>query len=523
MHVGNLARPTGWSITVPRAPGWLAITLVAALLIGELPLLLATCCAPPGARGLGTVWFVNDFAQYESAMRQGAEQPGWLVSDHFTAEPHEPALMFPLYVGLGKVAAALHTEPLALERAVEIVGRALLVLSLWRFCHAFASTRSAALAAVLLALFGSGFEGLAGLFGAPYTGNWSYETNTFGLLFAAPHVPLAMAATLELARGWLQPRRDVTLAAVLCAAVLAAAIALLHPFHVPVLLGALLLVGCVFWRTGQGVGSLAGAVGATLGALPVVWVTVQTFTLDPFWAATYGAQNVLPSPAPHELVVDLGPTLLLAIGGALLVRARIAPFGLLVWLLLTLIAMYAPVPFQRRLGFGLQPTLAVLAANGLVLVCARLAHRRAALLRLGVAALAASGTVLLVVGAVWSSLNNWPLPVYRSTSNVDAAAAWLAEQARPDEIVVADWDVSNYLAPRISARLFGGHPVATLHANDKRLAIDSLFAHGAGRDVARAFGAHWLVYGPAEAALPAPSAPAFQSGDVRVYRVGAAR
>ena len=48
--------------------------------------MLALCCAPPGATGLGTAWFVNDFAQYESAMRQGAEQSGWLVHDPFTAE-----------------------------------------------------------------------------------------------------------------------------------------------------------------------------------------------------------------------------------------------------------------------------------------------------------------------------------------------------------------------------------------------------------------------------------------------------
>ena len=181
---------------------WLITILVVAVLVGELPRLLAACCAPAGATGLGTAWFVNDFAQYESAMRQGAEQTGWLVRDPFTAEPHGPTFMFPLYVGLGKLAATLQLPASTLEHGLELVARVLLVLALWRFCHAFASGVAAARWAAGLALLGSGFELVAGLAGAGYTGNWSYEMNSFGLLFAAPHVPLAAAATLELARTW---------------------------------------------------------------------------------------------------------------------------------------------------------------------------------------------------------------------------------------------------------------------------------------------------------------------------------
>ena len=67
----------------------------------------------------------------------------------------------------------LHVPPDGLERLTEVIARALLVLAVWQFCHAFAASQSAARAAVLLTLFGSGFEALAGLFGLPYTGNWS--------------------------------------------------------------------------------------------------------------------------------------------------------------------------------------------------------------------------------------------------------------------------------------------------------------------------------------------------------------
>jgi hypothetical protein len=490
------------------------------LLLGELPLVLSVCCAPAGATGLGTAWFVNDFAQYESAMRQGAEQSGWLVHDPFTAEPHQAAFMFPLYVGVGKLAATLSLPRAAVEHTLEVLARAALVLALWRFARAFAAGEAAARWTFALALFASGFELFAALSGgAIYTGNWSYEANGFGLLFAAPHVPLAMAATLELARAVLRPRLSLSRRWLLEVAMLSAAIALLHPFHLPVLLGAATLAGLVFRLTRRGSANLAGGLVACLAALPILLPTVATFSFDPFWLATYSGQNRLPSPAPHELLVDLGPVLVLAIGGVVMLRGRIAPFGLLLWLLLSLVGMYLPVPYQRRLSFGIQPALAVLAANGLVAACASLKDRRATVLRLGVVAAATSGTLLILVSIVASGFQNAPLPIYRSTGDLDAAAAWLNTQAQPGDVILADWQASNYLAPRTPAHVFGGHPVATLQAASKELATRSVFAHTSSLLVARQLGAQWLVYGPDEAHLAGPAGPSFQSGGVRVYRV----
>jgi hypothetical protein len=529
---GTLTPVASWTSAraAPAGGRWLLAVLGLAVLIGCLPLAISACCAPTGATGLGTAWFVNDFAQYESAMRQGADEPGWLIHDAFTAEPHQAVFMFPLYVGLGKLAGLTHLPGAGLERLLEVASRALLVVALWRFCRSFTGSLAATRWAVALALFGSGFEVFAMLIGPSgmaYAGNWSYETNGFGLLFAAPHVPLAMAATLELARATLLPRQPAPSGAarasagwLLGLAGLAAAIALLHPFHLPVLLGAALLAGVVFWRSGRGLANLAGALVASLAALPVLWPTITTFSFDPFWVATYSSQNQLPSPAPHELLVDLGVTLLLALGGALLLRGRVAPFGLLLWLLLALIAMYLPVPYQRRLGFGVQPALAVLAATALLAACGVLSARRAAALRLGVVAAAASGTLLVLVSVVASGFTNGPLPIYRSTRDLDAAAVWLNARVQPDDVILADWDASNYLAPRTPARVFGGHPVATFKAAFKQLATRSVFAHASSLLVAEQLGAQWLVYGPAEHDVVGPADPVFRSGAVRVYRVG---
>ena len=89
-------------------------------------------------------------------------------------------------------------------------------------------------------------------------------------------------------------------------------------------------------------------------------------------------------------------------------------------------------------------------------------------------------------------------------------AAWLNSMAQPSDVILADWEASNYLAPRTPARVFGGHPVATLHVAEKQLAEETVFAHASSLQVARALGAQWLVYGPAEDTLHGPPGPAFQ-------------
>jgi len=119
-----------------------------------------------------------------------------------------------------------------LDHVLEILARGILILR----CGASASLRERSYGRPLgiwPALFGSGFELLTALLGgATYTGNWSYELNGFGLLFAAPHVrwrwrPRSSSRVTACADTRLTPKW------LLKSAVLSAALALLHPFHEP--------------------------------------------------------------------------------------------------------------------------------------------------------------------------------------------------------------------------------------------------------------------------------------------------
>ena len=124
--------PVDREVVARGVPGWgVALSVVVLVVaLATAPYLVAACCAPAGSAGLGTFWFVNDFAQYEAALFQGYRGGPWHLADHFTTESHRPTLMYPLYVGLGRAAALLGVEPMEAYRAAEALSRAALVAAL---------------------------------------------------------------------------------------------------------------------------------------------------------------------------------------------------------------------------------------------------------------------------------------------------------------------------------------------------------------------------------------------------------
>src|SRR5207249_8794934 len=97
--------------------------------------------------------------------------------------------------------------------------------------------------------------------------------------------------------------------------------------------------------------SLHAALLLGLAAAPFVLYNAATFTGDPFWGRAYGTQNVLPSPAPQELIVDLGVLLFAGVPALVgLWRRGGVPRRVAIAVAIMLVLMYAPVPFQRRLA-----------------------------------------------------------------------------------------------------------------------------------------------------------------------------
>lgn len=351
--------------TVERAR--LALIAGMLFLLTLVPPTAARLFGPADRVHIGTYWYTSDFSVYLAAMREGMASPSWLVHNHMTAEPHAPAFIFPLYVGLGKAAGALGVPLLAAYGALETLGRIALLASAYAFASRFITVPSLRLLAFTLAL-GSGGLGVwvslaQRLLGAgegevrPF--NAGVEITPFGTLFSAPHLPLGLAATLLaiiLAASAFEGSRTALAALAIDLLVLG----LVHPFNLPVLLatcaaGAALRLARALVDADRspepapdggartpdsareasdpegGAGArgrraahalarrlrasawpVATALVAAAAGAPLVLYNALTFSRDPFWSATYGEQNLMRSPRPWELPLDCGVVFLLA-------------------------------------------------------------------------------------------------------------------------------------------------------------------------------------------------------------------
>ncbi|MEA2640166.1 MAG: hypothetical protein QOF51_1560, partial [Chloroflexota bacterium] len=187
-------------------PEWRSVALLAACIF-------ALTQAPPTAERLfgstdrvhvGTYWYWADFSQYLSAMREAATTGSLLVHDHLTAEPHTPALIYPLYAAIGVAAAASGLPILSVYTIVEALARLALPFAIYAYMASLLERPGARIAATLLAIFAASL-GIWALFVSKLLNlglvddralNTTVEATTFGLFFIAPHVPLGLAATL---------------------------------------------------------------------------------------------------------------------------------------------------------------------------------------------------------------------------------------------------------------------------------------------------------------------------------------
>ena len=231
----------------PEEWRWLTVVGAVVLALCALPYLVWLGWGPRDLVHVGSFWYPRDFTVYLAAMQQGAQSPSWLIYDRFTPEPHQPVFMFPVYVAIGKLAAALGAAPLAVYYAAEVLGRVGLLAALYLFAASLLPSVGQRRLALALMLVGTNLGlWVALLLGplGPLLGEGeglplgaSLEVTTFGVFLAPLHLMLGLACTLlavvafaaaaDARAGWWA--RSALAGAVL-------GLALVHPFNLPVVL-----------------------------------------------------------------------------------------------------------------------------------------------------------------------------------------------------------------------------------------------------------------------------------------------
>jgi hypothetical protein len=268
------------------------------------------------------------------------------------------------------------------------------------------------------------------------------------------------------------------------------------------------------WREGLALVALG-----VLLAPPMAYYALQFYS-HPVWRS-FLEQDVLPSPPVWYYMAGYGLIFLMALPGAwhVLQRRNERQLLLVVWPVMALLGVYAPLSGQRRMIFGALIPLSALAAIGLVGVlvpwiqrsrpAAWLAARGYSRERLGrmlvvlAVALASISNLFLVASSTLSATLG--LPNVTQPVAVEEAIAWLGQHSAPDDVILSSYRVGNIIPARIGRRVVWGHWDETAFYKEKEADVTAFFdgptADAERQTILRRYGVDYVFHGPGEHAL----------------------
>ncbi|MBI4089839.1 MAG: hypothetical protein HY421_00385 [Candidatus Kerfeldbacteria bacterium] len=531
---------------------WLLVATLVVVLAANIPTLLGFLTAPSGTVYTGidstAPGDVNVYLSYLEQARQG----NLVFRDLFTAESQTGTLFNPFWLALGLLGGLLGLPPLLTYLLARLaLGFLLLLVIYWAAAFFLPDVRHRRTAWLLASLAG-GVGAWAAPFIEAYFGNsppgsawpmdlWVSEAFTWLSLHHSPHF-LAASILIVATVVWLvQAAERSSWRPGLYAGVSMLLLYSFHPFHA-VSLGvvtiAVLLVTVALER--QRIGRVLFIFGsAWLLAVSALAYQAWSVLRDPVGAGR-AAQNILPTTWPWVTMVSYGFLLAAAIVGAsVLWRGKSFRQRMLVaWGAAHLVAIYAPVFFNRRLTHGLNIVLALLAAP-MVLKFFDWLKRQRSVQQFQEAIALSLFVVLFGLSPLWvygqdlSFLldrgRSWPYYFYLSTDYRDAIA-WIRQSTPPDSVVLSSDITGNFIPAKAGRAVVIGHNVETLEFTRKRSELGQFFDTTTSDAWRRQWlveqNADYLVVGPWETRLGsfAPAGAAdltivFQRGTVTVYRV----
>lgn len=449
-----------------RALPFLVLSFVF-VVVQVLPFALAARAADAQHEFAGFLLNPTDGFSYLAKMRQGFDGQ-WSFVLPYTAQPGEGAAINLYYLFLGHLARGLGWGLIFTFHVARVVGAVALCAALYRLVVATLPARLQVWA-FGLALFGSGLGWLAVLFGGFTSDFWVAEAYPFLAGMVNAHFPLGLALQVYLVSPARAPRPAAWALASLTLAVV-------YPFGwalaVVVMVGTALLA-CLWRQPARGHWQQAACV--LLAGLPYAAYALWVVYSHPVLAG-WNAQNLTLAMPLWDFVVSFSPALLLALPGVYLAwKQRSMAVGLLaVWLVASIVLLYAPFGLQRRLLTGLYVPVAALAVYAA-------AHFFASRLRLALCALVllALPTNLFVLLGMAHAIQHQDPALYLRADEL-AAYAWLDEQAAPGALTLAPERNGLHLPAFADVRVWYGHPFETVLAKQRQAELLAFLADPAG-------------------------------------------
>jgi hypothetical protein len=501
---------------------WLVIASIVVLMIASLPYVIGALSSTLRADWIFSGLMVNplDGVSYLAKLRIGFNGD-WLFHLPFSIEQGSGAYLFTFFIALGHLARIFNLPLIAVFHYVRIIGGFALLWLIYELIARFIKPVDQRRRMWWLAALSSGLGWLAALFGHSQSSDLLIpESNTFYSLMANMHFALAVAIMIAIFIAILDAQK-FSIARAIGLSLLSLSLAVIQPFApfaVYLVLGATLLLiwwrDRIFPRVKFSLAFTAGLITAPL--LLYMYLATQADPTLQQWSI----QNQTPSPPLIDYAIGYGLLWLFAIPAIRLAWKRRSDWDILliVWIVVTIPMLYAPIPLQRRLSLGLHIPIALLAAYGLEqMIRSKLSQRV-------IMAATCLTSAFLIFGFIGNTVKHDPR-LYLS-ANEAAALNWLQTNARSNDIVLASPELSAFIPAFTDQRVVYGHPYETINADQRRQQVaafysdrlDSLFLLSVD-SVA------YVLLGPRERAFGSidvsqlPVKLMFNSGDVSVYQV----
>lgn len=503
--------------TLPSNRRILWLLIGASIFVAAVPYLIGLAMTPSGYRLFGNSPFApGDTAVYYSYIEQG-RQGHMMMADVFTGESYAATIWQPLWFIVGQLANVLHLSTPWMYALARIATTPLLIWAIWWLTGWLWSETKRRVVGTSLAIAAGGLGGVLAIVaphvvdrsGLPPIDQWVSEGFVNLTTMGSPHFILVTSgiilALVSLERSWAeQSWRRMRWAALAASGVIS-----IHPFHVItwIVIAATMIIvhGLSQRRVPWGYIGRWLALAAATG--PILLLYALQLRFDPL-ALGRATQNILTSPSIVWTVLGLGLLFPLGLWGGWRLVGRDRRWSwVFVWAMATLVAMYLPLPFQRRLSQGLAIPWALLSVEPLLLLWATMKSWTSPVRWATVTGLAVVlGSSLVMAIAQFprgylQHIHGQPGHIYFLSSDIRAAADFFRWSTRPDQPILASLHDSNIIAGLTAHKVFLGQSVETLDYTIKSKGVTRLYGSSSTTERLRwlqQYGVCYIFDGPQE-------------------------
>lgn len=428
------------------------------------------------------------------AWTQQAAQGHFLFQLKFTALPHSAFLFHPFFLIAGWLSRFFAGNIGFTLFVLKQAGVVCFLLAFFKYTDYLGLNKFQSIVATILVGVSSGLGGLLAWFGfadpsTNFSGDlWLVDMNTFWCLLWNPLFPCSLSLML-LTLFWLdRGSRDGRKSDLWLGGAATGILALIHPYSQPLLFTFAVLITVLR----QKASALVYLSRYFLAAIPFVVYVALVATLHPL-ISRHDVTGEMISPSPATYALGFGLPLLFFAAGLVVGRERFMKryWPVVLWFVLSMALAYFPFWFQRKLIFGAQIPLCIVAAISLDLLLKRFSNSRTRGWTTAAAAvvslpLLVSTPVYLLANENREVRNNVDGYYYLSNDVMDGLQ-FLKTKTKPGDVVFASIETSRLIPGLAGNTVVWGHWAQSVDLAERQNWITNLFnAHANWTNPARA-------------------------------------